>query len=208
MTTATLEKKSNRRRANKNVAPITTIDVTPAASVTVEKVSRKSELPKDTVEHLNPAVSDSTVPSNWRDMQALAKQFGIKAGGKGVNSSTLNHALCEYKRLGRDEFASKYPEFMPKTVSKSTKSEKLVNGKIVTEERILPECLKGMSFREAQAHVKHIREQQIKRGHKGKFADYIKTYNVAGEIRDCKSTSWGGLVNQLEAIARYVETKM
>lgn len=168
-----------------------------------EKVSTKKNVPASTPNHLNPVVKDCTITTNWKDMQALAKEWGVKAGGRGVSSDVLHTWLCNYQRLGAEAFTAKYPEAVSK--SKKTSTRKPKAEKI---ERELPDCLKGMSFREAQAYVKQYRADKIIRSHKGKFDEYCKTFAIGGEIVKTAATSWDGIINQLIAIDAYVETKM
>ena len=182
---------ARKQLKSKTATNVATIEVK-ATPVEVKKptVSTKSNIPVSTPDFLNAAKPCDAIPTNWKLMQQLAKECGIKAGGRGVTSDILHHWLCQYAKLGATEFAIKYPEALsnaPKKVDKVT-GEKVALA--------VPTQLAGLSFREAQKRIAEIRDAKIVHGHKGKFNEFCKS-------RNAKATSWDGIINLLNAINEY-----
>lgn len=137
----------------------------PATTRTVTVKVTKPDITKpvtkqDAVDCTKP---NNSVPTAWRDMQTLAKSLGIKAGGRGVTTSTLHGWLQCYAKHGSVEMLfSLYPEAQPgydeatKTVKKSS-SKKSTGTKAVKEPKADPfvgTALEGLKFRDAQRVVK------------------------------------------------------
>jgi hypothetical protein len=110
-------------------------------------VPQQVNIPASTPDHLNPKSHTVVINCVWKDMQKLAKGWGIKAGGRGVTSDVLHTWLCDFQKLGADGFAAKHPEAVKKAETKngSTSSKEVASNHAV---------FNGLTFRESQALVK------------------------------------------------------
>jgi hypothetical protein len=132
---ATFEALDNTSKVEQLKAVVSKPNVVPA----------KSDIPASTPSHLNPRTKDCAIPTDWKAMQKLAKEWGIKAGGKGVTSCTLNTWLSDYEKLGAAGFAAKHPDAVKRTETTKGSASPTVSSH---------DAFKGLSFRESQALVK------------------------------------------------------
>lgn len=135
----------------------------------VNTVPEKRDIPATTPSHLSPKCADTAVPCEWKAMQQLAKEWGVKAGGRGITSDVLHTWLCDFQKLGHEAFAAKHPDAVKKA---ETKKDNVSSKEVVSNHM----SFNGLTFREAQALVKS------------------KGWKVEG----VKANSWDGL-NKLAA---------